>query len=141
MPPVALLLTAPWRRPQDWHLASEFPSYRAYTCPPCFRDDWLNEWFDARRHADSQRRQGEQQQEQQQGEQQRQQQQGEQQRQQQEGEQRQQQQPGAEAGVQASDYRFVYLGPAVGGRGSRKPAPGPRRCSKLHPPFCFARQL
>lgn len=83
------------RPPQDWHLASEFPSYQAYTCPAVFQDDWLNEWFDAQSRRQQDGVQGLQQAEQADGD-------GQQQR----------QGPGA-GGVQVSDYRFVYLGPAV----------------------------
>ncbi|KAL6785224.1 hypothetical protein ACKKBG_A02960 [Auxenochlorella protothecoides x Auxenochlorella symbiontica] len=47
-----------WRRPdregvlylKDWHFAAEHPEYQAYTCPPIFMDDWLNEWHDVLRH-------------------------------------------------------------------------------------------
>ncbi|GAB4822997.1 hypothetical protein N2152v2_010043 [Parachlorella kessleri] len=44
----------PWEGGQllyvkDWHLQKEFPDYKAYACPLYFRDDWLNEWYDARR--------------------------------------------------------------------------------------------
>ena len=33
---------------KDWHCASEFPGYTAYTCPPWFQDDWLNAWYASR---------------------------------------------------------------------------------------------
>ena len=76
--------------PQDWHLASEFPGYQAYTCPAFFQDDWLNEWFDSQQQQQQEAAPAPQQADvdgQQQG-------------------------PSA-GGIQASDYRFVYLGPAV----------------------------
>lgn len=56
---------------KDWHFALDFPGYQAYTCPPFFQDDWLNDWYDAQ-HAKRT----------------------------------------PSAGDVASDYRFVYLGPA-----------------------------
>ncbi|KAI9189847.1 hypothetical protein H9P43_001280 [Blastocladiella emersonii ATCC 22665] len=33
---------------KDWHLARDFPEYKAYTLFDGFRDDWLNAWYDAR---------------------------------------------------------------------------------------------
>ena len=61
---------------KDWHFANEFPSYQvlhlhwpllesvlepqeaqgwcllqAYTCPPFFQDDWLNDYYDMRHNA------------------------------------------------------------------------------------------
>jgi hypothetical protein len=99
---------------KDWHLASEFPQYHAYSCPPFFQDDWLNEWLDHRHQA--------QQQEKQQGHPQG------QQRGQQQGQQRAEREASAAATASSStttgaspssssssatvsDYRFVYLGP------------------------------
>jgi len=31
---------------KDWHFVNEFPAYKAYECPPFFRDDWLNDYHD-----------------------------------------------------------------------------------------------
>ena len=68
---------------KDWHLAAEYPRYGAYSCPPHFSEDWLNEWHDAARRG------------------------------RQEGGEEEEQQQGGGGCVATSDYRFVYLGPAV----------------------------
>ena len=77
---------------KDYHLASEYPEYKAYTCPAYFSDDWLNMFCDHK-----QRQQAQQQAEQQ----------------------REQQREsfgdsalGPRGNAATSDYRFVYLGPA-----------------------------
>lgn len=31
---------------KDWHFAKAFPSYKAYSNPKYFEDDWLNDWFE-----------------------------------------------------------------------------------------------
>ena len=36
---------------KDWHFASEWPDYQAYSCPAYFQDDWLNFWLDSRARA------------------------------------------------------------------------------------------
>ncbi|CAL5220025.1 g1971 [Coccomyxa viridis] len=40
---------------KDWHFVNEFPDYQAYSTPPFFRDDWLNDYYDMRsggKHSD-----------------------------------------------------------------------------------------
>lgn len=86
-------------RPQDWHLACEFPDYQAYTCPAVFQDDWLNEWFDWQQRQQQEAAPAPQQAEQADVD-------------------GQQQQSAGAGGIQASDYRFVYLGPAVSNQDS-----------------------
>ena len=92
---------------KDMHLAASFPRYHAYTCPPYFQDDWLNEWHDSRRvQQEAQQEQQEQQQAAEQPQQCR----------------RQDWDCGtaavaataasASGAERVSDYRFVYLGPA-----------------------------
>ena len=87
---------------KDWHLVAEFPQYHAYTCPPFFQDDWLNEWLDHRQAQQAQQAQHQ-------------------------GQQRAQGEANVAASTTAStsaspspsssssstisDYRFVYLGP------------------------------
>lgn len=92
---------------KDWHLALEFPEYGAYTCPPAFQDDWLNEWHDGmQQRPDSQQQQQPARQQQQDG--------IEQQQQQQQGDEEEHAgtQPAgpSQQGMASSDYRFVYLG-------------------------------
>ncbi len=95
-PPSAVTLA---HRPQDWHLACEFPDYQAYTCPAVFQDDWLNEWFDWQQRQQQEAAPAPQQAEQADVD-------------------GQQQQSAGAGGIQASDYRFVYLGPAVSNQDS-----------------------